>query len=85
MVEEAEDFIRSLNIKEIRVRHFGNKARIEANKRDFETINKNFHFIADRFKTIGFDEMELKEFRSGSLNSLLNRDYSATINADRNK
>lgn len=71
MIEEAEAFIKSLNIKELRVRHFGKKARIETNKRDFEIINQNFQLITNKFKTIGFNEIELIEFKSGSLNSLL--------------
>ncbi|HSE83568.1 MAG TPA: ATP-dependent sacrificial sulfur transferase LarE [Thermodesulfobacteriota bacterium] len=83
MIEEAEDFIKGLDIKEIRVRHFGKKARIEVNKSDFETISKNFSRIVDRFKTIGFDNIELKEFRSGSLNSALNLSFPAAINTDR--
>lgn len=71
MIEESEDFLKSLNIKELRVRHFGEKARIEANKGDFEIIRRNFHSIIKKFNTIGFHEIEVMEFKSGSLNSLL--------------
>ncbi len=71
MVEEAEDFLRSLNIKELRVRHFGPKARIETHSEDFDIINQNIQPITDRFNAIGFSEIELVEFKSGALNALL--------------
>jgi uncharacterized protein len=82
MIEEAEDFIKSLNIKEIRVRHFGKKARIEINKSDFETISKNLYRVVDRFNAIGFDDIELREFRSGSLNFSLGLRFSVAIDSD---
>lgn len=72
MVEEAEDFLKSLDIKELRVRHFGQKAIIETNKQDFYVIQRNFQLIKTKFNKIGFEKIELMEFKSGSLNSLLN-------------
>lgn len=71
MIEEAEDFLRNLDIKELRVRHFEQKAMIETNKQDFDIVQKNFQFIKTKFNKIGFKEIELMEFKSGSLNSLL--------------
>jgi uncharacterized protein len=69
IIEEAEDFLKDMGIEELRVRHFGKKARIEVNKKNLNTINEFFPFIDNKFKTIGFDEIELKEFKSGSLNT----------------
>ena len=71
MIEEAEDFLKNLDIKELRVRHFEQKAMIETNKHDFDIVQKNFQFIKTKFNKIGFKEIELMEFKSGSLNSLL--------------
>lgn len=72
-IEAAEDFIRNFEIKKLRVRHFGRKARIETDKTDFKKIDKNFHLIAEKFRSIGFDEIELTEFKSGSLNLLIDK------------
>ncbi len=71
-VEQAEDYLRSFGIRELRVRHFGHLARIEVNKPDFEPIEQHFEEIKRKFKKIGFEEIELKEFKSGALNVLIN-------------
>lgn len=68
MVEEAENFIRDFRVKELRVRHFGNAARIEVNENDKPVINNNLGLIKKKFKKIGFDEVAVSDFRSGNLN-----------------
>ncbi len=71
MIEKAENYLKDLDIRELRVRHFGKKARIEINQKDLETIQKHIRSINDRFIKIGFEEIEINELRSGSLNTLL--------------
>ncbi|HEX9652382.1 MAG TPA: ATP-dependent sacrificial sulfur transferase LarE, partial [bacterium] len=71
MIEAAEDCLRSFNIRELRVRHFGDTARIEANPADLHVIRQNLELISGRFKQIGFAEIDLAEFRSGALNASL--------------
>ena len=71
-VERAEEFLRGLGIRELRVRHFGHKARIETHRIDFDVINQNLIAIRDRFRKIGFKEIEWQEFKSGALNVLIN-------------
>ena len=71
-VETAEEYLRGLGILELRVRHFGTKARIETRKRDFAIIEQDFNQIVAKFKTFGFEEFELSEFKSGALNVVLN-------------
>jgi uncharacterized protein len=70
-VESAEEYLRGLGIRELRVRHFGNKARIETRKHDFRIIEQNYNQIVQKFKAIGFEEIELAEFKSGGLNAVL--------------
>ncbi len=70
-VDLAEDVLHGLGIRELRVRHFVDKARIEVNKPDFEIIERNFDAIREQFQKIGFPEIELKEFKSGILNELI--------------
>lgn len=67
-VERAEAYLHDLGIRELRVRHFGSKARIETHARDFSVIAQNYDALATRFQTLGFEAIELAEFRSGALN-----------------
>lgn len=71
MIEEAENFLKDFGISELRVRHFGNKARIEVNEEDKITINSNIQTINKKFNDIGFHEIEIINFKSGSLNIML--------------
>jgi len=70
-IESAESFLDRLGIRERRVRHFGNKARIEVNARDMDTVRASCDEIQNHFNELGFDEVEVTEFRSGALNDVL--------------
>lgn len=75
MIEQAEDYLLSLGFKQLRVRHHGDVARIELERKDFS------RFFADdisskvqrRFKEIGykFVTLDVEGFRSGSLNEAI--------------
>lgn len=71
-VEEAEAFLKSLGLRELRVRHFGEKARIEVHQQDFQVLENNWGKITAEFSRIGFKETEYQEFKSGALNLLIN-------------
>jgi uncharacterized protein len=72
MIERAEDYLLSLGFKQLRVRHHGDVARIELERKDFP------RFFADdisskvetKLKEIGykFVTLDVQGFRSGSLN-----------------
>ena len=70
-VEQAEDFLRGLGLREVRVRHFGALARIEVPARDLEVVENHLADIRKRFAPLGFIDIELREFKSGSLNALI--------------
>ncbi len=70
-IEAAEEALRVLGIRELRVRHFGKKARIETGGSDFPVIRQNYDEIVEKFTTLGFEEIELVEFKSGALNAAL--------------
>ncbi|MBI2558408.1 ATP-dependent sacrificial sulfur transferase LarE [Candidatus Woesearchaeota archaeon] len=72
MVEEAENFLKDMGIKELRVRHFGNTARIEVNEEDQDAISANIKFIEKKFSEIGFGQIETSNFKSGSMNLMIN-------------
>ncbi|TVR68850.1 MAG: ATP-dependent sacrificial sulfur transferase LarE [Marinilabiliales bacterium] len=71
-VERAEEFVRSFGAREIRVRHFDRKAVLEVNPVYREIVEKNLSAIKDEFALLGFYETEVKDFKSGSLNQLIN-------------
>ncbi len=72
MVEEAENILKDLGIRELRVRHFGEIARIEVNDKGEEILKNNFFYVEKRFSQIGFVEIIIQPFKSGSLNLMIN-------------
>ena len=71
MIEKAENFLKDLGIKELRVRHFGNKARIEVKEEDKNMLNVNLKSINKKFNEIGFNEIMISNFKSGNLNLVM--------------
>lgn len=73
-VEKAEEFLRGLGLKELRVRHHDQIARIEVPKEDFPYITGSIlDQIIEEFERLGFIyvTLDLKGFRSGSMNEAL--------------
>lgn len=70
LVEKAEGFIRSLGMKQFRVRYHNEIARIEVAKSDFEAVLKHSDEIVKRFKELGFKyiTLDIEGYRTGSLN-----------------
>ncbi len=71
MIDSAEDFIRSLGIKQVRVRHYGHMARIEVEPQDIEKLARedNRHLMLDHLKGLGYLHvtLDLAGYRTGSL------------------
>lgn len=75
MVDEAEQFLLDMGIRQVRVRHHGEIARIEVapDERvrffDIEVMNK----IGEQFKKIGFTyvTLDILGYRTGSMNEVL--------------
>jgi len=70
-VERAESFLDNLGIRERRVRHFGKKARVEANGEELRRLLAEREKIETHLRSLGFDDIEFAEFRSGALNDAL--------------
>ena len=72
MIEQAEDFLISLGFRQMRVRHFGESARIELPQEDLPRFYKENLFapVHQQFLDIGFKEVTVdpEGFRSGRLN-----------------
>ncbi|MFC1926011.1 ATP-dependent sacrificial sulfur transferase LarE [Chloroflexota bacterium] len=72
IVEEAENFLHSLGIGQLRVRCYNNTARIEVEPQDMHLLLEegNRHHILNRLRELGYLHItvDLAGYRSGSLN-----------------
>lgn len=75
MVEQAEDYLYELGLRQLRVRHHENIARIELGEVEFEKfMNKNLmRQVGEKLKEIGFTyvTLDLNGYRTGSMNEVL--------------
>lgn len=72
-VDDAEEFLRKLGfLPQLRVRHYGNMARIELDVQDFHILTQNDTRISivKYFKSLGFEfvTIDLEGYNMGSLN-----------------
>lgn len=74
-VDEAEDFLYGLGFKQVRVRHYGNLARIEILKEEIERLMNDSlrEKVVSRLREMGYTyvTLDLQGFRSGSMNEVL--------------
>ncbi|MEI6154956.1 MAG: ATP-dependent sacrificial sulfur transferase LarE [Deltaproteobacteria bacterium] len=75
-IELSEDFIRSLGIRQVRVRYHGSVARIEVANNEIDTVIDNKEAIAEALRKYGFlyIALDLQGYRTGSMNSPVNRE-----------
>jgi pyridinium-3,5-biscarboxylic acid mononucleotide sulfurtransferase len=71
-IELSEEFIKSIGISQVRVRHHGDTARIEVTKNNLDTILKEQKEIVHRLKQYGFTyvTLDLEGYRMGSMNEI---------------
>ncbi len=69
----AEAFLRGLGLRQLRVRHHGDVARIEVDPASFAAIVEHRDRIVRRLKNLGYKyvALDLAGFRSGSMNESL--------------
>jgi uncharacterized protein len=74
-IEAAEAFLRSLGLRQLRVRHHGQVARIELDEGGMAVLMRDGRrqSVVARFKELGFAyvTLDLTGFRSGSMNEVL--------------
>lgn len=72
-VDQAEEFLLGLGLRQMRVRHHGNLARVELLPEGFELAMSQREQLVARFKELGFTyvTLDLAGFRSGSMNEVL--------------
>lgn len=74
-IQSAEDAVRSLGVRQVRVRHHGETARIEVAPEDFAllTTGEAPVRLTQQFKELGYAYvcLDLEGYRTGSMNALL--------------
>ncbi len=72
-VEQAERVLREKGLRQVRVRHHNQVARIEVEPEDFQSILRQREEIVSAFKSLGFTfiALDLSGFHSGSMNEML--------------
>ena len=74
-IAKAEEFLRGLGLKQLRVRHHDTTARIEVDPEDFASLLDDGarQRVTEYFRSIGYAyvTLDLDGFRSGSLNEVL--------------
>lgn len=72
-VEKAEEYIRGLGFKNVRVRVYNKLARIEVDKEDIKDVLKARVNIVNKLKELGFIyiTLDMEGYRSGSMNEVL--------------
>lgn len=72
-VGEAEGMLRDLGLRQLRVRHHGDVARLEILPEDFDTVLAHRDAIVKALNDLGFTyvTLDLRGFRSGSMNEVI--------------
>jgi uncharacterized protein len=76
-IAQAEEFIRSLGVRQLRVRHHDSVARIETDEAGMTllTPEANRRAVVDRLRELGYRyvTLDLEGYKRGSLNQMLSR------------
>jgi len=72
-IEKAEEFLKNLGFKQVRLRDYSDLARIEVEKNKLSYLIKNRQKICDFLKKLGFSyiTLDLEGYRQGSMNLVL--------------
>jgi uncharacterized protein len=80
-IERAEAVVRSLGVRQLRVRHHDDLAHIEVSPPDFERLLAHRDQIVSALKALGYTyvTLDLAGFRSGSMNEVLDKQQITNI------
>jgi len=73
IIGNAEAFLKCFGIRQLRVRHHDQIARIEVTEKDMDILIQNRQQIVNKLKELGFKyvTMDLQGYRTGSMNEVL--------------
>lgn len=74
-IHKAENFLRQLGFKEVRLRHYNGLCRIEVPKSDILSLISKRDQVVNKLKKIGYNyiTVDLEGYRSGSMNEILRK------------
>jgi uncharacterized protein len=74
-IADAEAYLRSLGVRQLRVRHHGDVARIETDEAGLELLIGRRAEVVERLKALGYlyVTLDLAGYRTGSLNAAVGR------------
>ncbi|MCX8009548.1 MAG: ATP-dependent sacrificial sulfur transferase LarE [Ignavibacteria bacterium] len=69
-IAQAEKIVKEKGFYNVRVRHYGNKAKVEVDKHDVSRLKSIYNEIKKSFSIVGYSEVEIdpEGFKSGKLN-----------------
>jgi len=72
-IGQAEDYLRGLGVRQVRVRHHGDTARIEVDPDNMAILVVRRHEVVAQLQKLGYTyiSLDLQGYRSGSLNETL--------------
>lgn len=72
-INEAEEFLLSLGLRQVRVRHHGELARIEVEPADIKKVASASYEVVAKLKALGYTyvALDLEGYRPGSLNLMV--------------
>ncbi|MFQ6029554.1 MAG: TIGR00268 family protein, partial [Dehalococcoidia bacterium] len=82
-IEQAEDYLRSLGLREVRARHHDRLCRVEVGEPEMELAFAHRQEIVENLKRIGYlwVSLDLAGLRSGSLNDQLKLTIASRTNS----
>lgn len=74
-IERAEDLLNGFGFEDVRVRHYGDHAKIEVRKEELPRLLEMKASVVEKVRDIGFPEVEIDEegMVSGKLNRAINK------------
>lgn len=80
-IEQAEEYLHQLGLKQVRVRNHQNIARIETSEKEISIIIKNRTKITAKLKSLGYTyiTLDLQGYRTGSMNETINVNTDAVV------
>ncbi|MDR1859945.1 MAG: ATP-dependent sacrificial sulfur transferase LarE [Bacteroidales bacterium] len=74
-IEAAESIVNELGFSDVRVRHYGNMAKVEVPPAEFPRLQAVGNEVVEKIKAVGFEEVLLdpEGLVSGKLNRVLNK------------
>ncbi len=74
-IEQAEEYLNRLGLRQVRLRHYNGLCRIEVDKGDIRRLLSRREAIVGKLKSLGYHyiTLDLEGYRTGSLNEVIDR------------